>query len=286
MVDFAQQEKLVIPELTSPVLANIGNLYQLTTRFEVAQRVLETDEIGSGSYFIGHLLTIRYLVHKYADTQALAVQEFDRYFEKFKGKYSDEYRILLLMTYLNPSTQFQVGRTCSEPEFDGMRNTLAELVEEQIAIETTGTQEIDDHGEPGSDDFSSYILSSQQRTIVRPQDQIGLYQQIRDSCQHSKDFWDRPPPELNQLSVVANRILRLLTTSASVERAFSCARAVCTDYQLAQKQETVSSRVLICANWGIAEPLLREVLAVPVRYVNDLERESVPWRMGVHTEAE
>jgi hypothetical protein len=65
------------------------------------------------------------------------------------------------MTYLDPSTQFEVERTCSDSEFDGMKNYLAELVEEQIAIETTGTQEIDDDGEPGSDDFSSYVLSFQ-----------------------------------------------------------------------------------------------------------------------------
>jgi hypothetical protein len=86
---------------------------------------------------------------------------------------------------------------------------------------------------------------------------------------------------------VANRILRLLTTSASVERAFSRARAACSDYQMAQKQETVSSRVLICANWAIAEPLLQDIVAAPVRSRgNELERETVPWRMGVHTEAE
>jgi hypothetical protein len=81
MVDFAAQEKLVIAELNSLVLKNICNLYQLTTRFEVAQRVLESDELGTGSHFIGYLLSIQYHVHKYAETQALAVEEFDRYLE-------------------------------------------------------------------------------------------------------------------------------------------------------------------------------------------------------------
>jgi hypothetical protein len=140
---------------------------------------------------------------------------------------------------------------------------LAELIEREIASEMSGTQDVSDHGEPGSDDFSTYVQSaSGQRPIVHPQAQIELDQRIRDSCQHPKEFWDRAPPELSQLSVVAHRLLGILTTSASVERVFSRARAVCTDYQLAQRQETMSSRVLICANWAIGEPLLPDVLAL------------------------
>jgi hypothetical protein len=103
-------------------------------------------------------------------------------------------------------------------------------------------------------------------------------------------FWHRAPPELSQLSVVAHRILGMLTTSASVERAFSRARWVCTDYQLGQKQETVSYRVLICATWAIAEPLLRDVVALPRRLRanvgNELERETVPWRLEVYRPSE
>jgi hypothetical protein len=71
-----------------------------------------------------------------------------------------------------------------------------------------------------------------------------------------------------------------------VERAFSVARAICSDYQLAQKQSTVSSRVLIRANWTIAEPLLREMLATPVRLRSlmacEAAREGGAWRLTVH----
>jgi hypothetical protein len=291
MVAFAEHEQRFIPELTPTVQRNLARLQTLTSRFEEAQKALEGDDLGSGSQFIGWLLSIEHHVHKFAETQAAAVKEFDRYLRNIKYQWDVEFRILLLMTYLDPSIQFQTGRTCSDPEFHGMRMFLAELIAEQIAIEMSGTQDVSDHGEPGSDDFSTYVQSaSGQRPIVQPQAQIELYHQIRDSCKHSKDFWDRAPPELSQLSVVAHRISGILTTSASVERAFSRARAVCTDYQLAQKQETVSSRVVICANWAIAEPLLREVLALPSRQRanvgNELEREPVPWRLEVYPTAE
>jgi hypothetical protein len=48
--------------------------------------------------------------------------------------------------------------------------------------------------------------------------------------------------------------------SASVERSFSLARAVCAAYRLAMKPETIRARVLIRANWRVAEPLLLQVL--------------------------
>jgi hypothetical protein len=71
-----------------------------------------------------------------------------------------------------------------------------------------------------------------------------------------------------------------------VEQAFSIARAICSDDQLAQKQSAVSSRVFIRANWGITEPLLREVLATPVRLrslmARGAARESGAWHLAVH----
>jgi hypothetical protein len=57
---------------------------------------------------------------------------------------------------------------------------------------------------------------------------------------------------------VALRVLGVLATSASVERAFSVARSVTGEYQMATRQETVSTRVMIQANCRIAQPLLEE----------------------------
>jgi hypothetical protein len=85
---------------------------------------------------------------------------------------------------------------------------------------------------------------------------------MRNAYLHPISFWFPPPPGLRQLSAVAIRILGLPTTSASVERVFSVARWLCADYQLAMKQDTVSTRVMIQANWKLAEPLLQEVLAM------------------------
>jgi hypothetical protein len=75
MVAFAEQENLVIAQLTSAVRENIRHLSYLTARFAAAQRALERDGVGTGSGFIGALLSIQYLVHKYAERQALTVQE-------------------------------------------------------------------------------------------------------------------------------------------------------------------------------------------------------------------
>jgi hypothetical protein len=84
MVVFAEQEKLVITELTPIVRTNLASLPKLTTRFEEAQQVLERDEFETESHFIGSLLSIEYHVHKFAETQGAAVKEIDRYLENIK----------------------------------------------------------------------------------------------------------------------------------------------------------------------------------------------------------
>jgi hypothetical protein len=57
-------------------------------------------------------------------------------------------------------------------------------------------------------------------------------------------------------------VLDSLSTSASVERADSVARSVTDDYQMAMMQETISARVMIQANWRVAQPLLTGVSAM------------------------
>jgi hypothetical protein len=79
----------------------------------------------------------------------------------------------------------------------------------------------------------------------------------------------------------------LLATSA-----FSVARSVTGDYQMAMRQETVSARVMIQANWQIAQPLLTEVLAMGragwSRAHRELEDRKLmddePWRLGIAEE--
>jgi hypothetical protein len=100
------------------------------------------------------------------------------------------------------------------------------------------------------------------------------------------------PAELRHLTTVALRVLGFLATSASVERAFSVARSAGGDYQIAMKQEIASTRVMIQANWLIAQPLLADVLAMGragwSRAHRELEErklmEDEPWRLGITEE--
>jgi hypothetical protein len=259
MVAFAQQEHLTVDELDEQVKANTEMLAQLTGRFADAQKGLESDELGVGSRFIGTLLSVTHCVEKLEEQQPTAVQGFRTQVEDFKGRYPQEYHLLLLMTYLDPSVQFVIGRTCSEAEYSEMITTLTALVTAQIVRDVQG--EADAAAEPDSDDFYTF-RSTSQTEAASATDQISLYSQIRAVHFHSRSFWLTVRPELQQLTKVAIRTLSALTTSASVERAFSVARAICGDYQMAMTQETIACRVMLRANWGLVEPLVGEAVAM------------------------
>jgi hypothetical protein len=189
------------------------------------------------------------------------------------------------MTFLDPSVQFREGRTCMKAECEGVMSLLVSLIQARIDAETaTHADDPCDDVEPGSDDFTSDVPSGPPG-VGSPREQIDLDHRIRDSCQQSRDFWHHSQPELSQLSFVAFHLLGLLTTSASVKRVFSVARAICTDSQLAQKQETIFSRVLIRANWDIAEPLIRDMLGTSGRFCSQVADDPGPeipaWPLGV-----
>lgn len=286
MVDFAATEGLATPELCPTVYLQIQRLSNITDAFKKAQKELEGDEFGSGSHFIGRLLSLQYHVGKFVDTHPQAVQDFNTYIQHFKAEYEQEYQLFLLMTFLDPSVQFELGRTCSPAEFRNTMSLLSRLIAARMRAAPPEAPD-DSLSEPKSDDFTTYVASGPGYAVA-PEQQIDLYKHIRSSCLHAKKFWCQAPPELTQLSDVAFRILGLLTTSASVERAFSVARAICTEYQMAQKQETVSCRVLIRANWNIAEPLLKDVLALSPRIrsqiADDMEPTTSDWRLRIHEE--
>jgi hypothetical protein len=286
MVAFADVKRVEISELIPTVHAQLDRLCQLTKAFREVQEALEGDEFGKGRRFVGKALSLRYHVHKFRDTHPAAVTAFNEYLERLKRAYFGEWRLLLLMRFLDPSVQFQEGQTCSDAEFQAVKMLLANLVHAQTQADTaTHPGEPRDKMERGSDNFTTYVPTGRPDP-VSPADQIDLCSRICGSCQHAKDFWEHSPPEMRQLSLVAFRVLGLLTTSASVKRSFSVARAISGDDQLAHKQSTVSSRVPICANWSIAEPLLREMLATPVRLRSlmacEAGSEAGAWRLAVH----
>jgi hypothetical protein len=162
-----------------------------------------------------------------------------------------------MMMFLDPFVQFKTGQTCSDDEQTEMRSMLESLVDMQLIRDTPYDHEI--AGEPGSDDFHTYFMTSQSETL-RPIEQITWYAEIRDTRFHSKDFWLNTPLEVQQLNKVALCVLGSLATSASVERSFSIARVVCGEYQMAMAQETISVREMIQVDWDLAEPSVKEAL--------------------------
>jgi hypothetical protein len=75
---------------------------------------------------------------------------------------------------------------------------------------------------------------------------------VRAPAFHPLNYGQNTPAELRNSASVALKVLGLLLTSASVERAFSVARSVTTDYQMAMTQETISERMMIQVNCCIA----------------------------------
>jgi hypothetical protein len=119
-------------------------------------------------------------------------------------------------------------------------------------------------GEPGSDNFMIF----QHRAGVAPltaTEQIEYEDRIRAHRTQRLRFWSSCPVDLRAMSVMPIKILSLLGTSASMERCFSTARQICSDHQMAMKQETIAARAMIEVNESVAQPLLRDVLAMARR---------------------
>jgi hypothetical protein len=66
--------------------------------------------------------------------------------------------------------------------------------------------------------------------------------------------------ELGQLARVAIRILSMFAAFASAERSFSVCRSLTGDYEMAQKAETIATRVMIKANWRLAWECAKKIL--------------------------
>jgi hypothetical protein len=120
-------------------------------------------------------------------------------------------------------------------------------------------------------------------------EQDSFYARACGSAFHPLNYWQHTPAEFKHLVSVALKVLGFLSTSASVERAFSVARSVITDYQRAITQETVSPRVMIQANWRIAQPLLANVFVIGRARWSQAYRERkqrkltqhTPWRLDI-----
>jgi hypothetical protein len=192
-----------------------------------------------------------------------------------------------MMTYLNPSLQWQISRTCPPDRFERIRKILIALVEKQL-----DPWPIPPPDDPPSDDYFTPCGGAE--FVLTAVEQVDHYHHLRGRQARAPEFWCHPPPELQAMSHVAINILSLLATSASVERSFSTARRLCTDYQMAMNQRTISARVMVQVNWTIAQALLRDVLALGrlgwahlshEREQRISERDD-PWRLGIPEEDE
>jgi hypothetical protein len=108
--------------------------------------------------FVEKALSLRSHVHKFRETHRGAVMAFDEYFECLKRAYDRESRLLLLITFPDPSVQLQEGRTCSDAEFQAVKMFLATLVQaEPQADAAMRPGDPRQETEPASDDFTTHI---------------------------------------------------------------------------------------------------------------------------------
>jgi hypothetical protein len=58
MVEFARKERWDMPELNEKVWADLHQLQKLAAAFVMARKELESDEFGTGSLFVSHLVRL------------------------------------------------------------------------------------------------------------------------------------------------------------------------------------------------------------------------------------
>jgi hypothetical protein len=288
MKSFAEIENYTIPQLNDTVQNDIRRLRDLTAAFVAAQGDLESDNYATASRFVPYFLAIQKRIDKFQEDEPNVVQEVGEYITRLQNDYENEWDLLTLMTYLNPSLQWEVGRTCSDQRCVRIMEALMSLVQNQLEREPR-----ENVADPGSDDFITFRPSTGV-AMLTAFEQTQHYNAIRTHREQPLRFWSQCPVELKPMSIVAIKILSLLGTSASVERSFSIARRICSDYQMAMKQETIAARAMIQVNWCVAQPLLQDVLAMGRRGWARFSRErdqrraeqDEPWRLNFSDEDE
>jgi hypothetical protein len=254
MVAFAQQEHKNVPELNPQVFNDLQLLHALTGAFVDAQHKLESNDFAAGSLFLSHFNSIMEAIDQFSPWEPDAVRMAHEYADEFRVDYAVEWNVFTLMTFLNPSLQWIPGTTCTDREWNEISQTLAVLV--QRRIDELGDVPV----QPPPRDFHSYFSSGPVERLS-PEVQIDRYLQRRTTGSPAPlQYWFHPLPELTHLAGVAIGILALLATSSSMERGFSVARHCASEWQMAMLPETLSTRVLIQANWDKAGTALLEVL--------------------------
>jgi hypothetical protein len=128
MVEFVRRERWEMSELNEKVWEDLHQWQRLAVAFTMAQKELESDEFGTGSLFISHLLRLERRLGDFRECEREAHHSTIEYIIQLRRDYEWECDTYILMPFLNPGTQFRVGRTCSEEAYERVRATSIQLV--------------------------------------------------------------------------------------------------------------------------------------------------------------
>jgi hypothetical protein len=173
MESFAEQEGWNVQQLSDPVHTDVLRLRDLTLVFVAAQKDLESNDYAVASKFVPHLLRIRRKLELFRTDEPDALDAVDRYIDHLEQEYVMEWDLFRLMTYLNPSLQWEINRTCSEARFQRITMILVCLVQSQLDRMPMPARD-----DPPSDDFFT-PRSSAFGSMFTADGQIQHYDHIR-----------------------------------------------------------------------------------------------------------
>jgi hypothetical protein len=262
MLDFVHETNMHVPDLTDEVVATIEGLEIVFLKFMKAQQQLESDSFATGSTFAGHLMGIRRRVQDFKKRFGVKTNSFGAYVQTFLRCYHRQWLVLVLQTILNPALRLDKEVPIDEQTQVNAIALLTDLVRIEInqaqAREVTQAEEEAD--EPSSGNFLDFP-SSGRANHIGAEVQVSTYLGLRSTGAYDLELWSLVRAEMVELRIVALKILSILTTSASAERAFSVGALLCGDYQMAMSAATVSTRLIVQANWPVASGLVSEVLS-------------------------
>jgi hypothetical protein len=196
-----------MPELNGWVRTDLVPLQKLAEAFVFAQKELESDEFGTGSLFISHVLTLDHRLSVFQECEREAHDSASQNIDRLRSDYEWECDVYIMMAFLNPNVQFRVGRTCFQDAYDHMRDALAHLV--QTEIERDVDQVLIAPDEPASDDFHSFVPLGP-AGLCGADEQISMYARTRALVFHRLGYRQSTPSDLKHLTIVALKVLRLL----------------------------------------------------------------------------
>jgi hypothetical protein len=118
-----------------------------------------------------------------------ALDVVDRYIEHPEPEYEMEWDLFTLMTYLDPSLQWEINRTCSEARFQRITRILVVLVQRQLGLLPIPALE-----DPPSDAFFT-LRGSAFGSLFTAEGQIEHDEHIRAHGVQPLRFWSLGHPE-------------------------------------------------------------------------------------------